>query len=394
MVSDAIMMGMQQAPEDMGRGGDTVLAHMSLGEVVIPRAFMEDPEVRQFVEALFQSGGADIREFTVGDPANKINPETGYAEFGFFSKVFKVFKRAAPIIASFAAPYLAPALGITSLAGTAALGAGLGAAGGAVSGGGLKGALIGAATGGVGSYLGAGGSLGNNAVTRALGLNPTYGPATASQVASAGSTNAALSGLGKAASTGSGSLTKLTSPVSSILSGLQQSSAQDDIEEQLLEAQGKAEAAMQPYSDLGLQGQKQLASNLESGFDPSNLTSDAGYQYRLQQGNEQLSRALSAQGMTNSGAAIKQAQELGQGLASQQYDTAYNQWALKNNQLAGLGNTGRSAATSLSDIYTNQGNITANNTQEQSNIFSNTLSGLLGKRIIGYDPTTGKAIYG
>lgn len=63
---------------------------------------------------------------------------------GFFSKVFKVIKKAAPIAAMFI-----PGLGPIA---SAALGAGLGAAGG----GGLKGALL----GGAGGYVGAGGMLG------------------------------------------------------------------------------------------------------------------------------------------------------------------------------------------------------------------------------------------
>lgn len=63
---------------------------------------------------------------------------------GFFSKVFKVVKKAAPIAAAFIP-------GVGPLA-AAAIGAGLGAAGG----GGLKGALL----GGAGGYIGAGGAFG------------------------------------------------------------------------------------------------------------------------------------------------------------------------------------------------------------------------------------------
>lgn len=130
---------MQQLAE-AGRGTDKVMAHMSLGEIVIPRAFLDDPEVMQILQQIFEAGGADINEFTVGHEANKINPETGYPEF-FFKKLKSIFKAVAPIAVSFIP-------GIGPLAG-AALGAGLGA----ISGGGLKGALSGALSG----YAGAGG---------------------------------------------------------------------------------------------------------------------------------------------------------------------------------------------------------------------------------------------
>ena len=84
--------------EDAGRGGDVVLAHMTPGEVVIPAEIAQDPEVFGILNEIFTTAETDIAEFTVGDPMNKINPETGYPEFGFFSKVWRKvsspFKRA------------------------------------------------------------------------------------------------------------------------------------------------------------------------------------------------------------------------------------------------------------------------------------------------------------
>lgn len=126
---------------ESGRGGDTVMAHMSLGELVIPRAFLDDPQVMEQMKALFEQAGVNINQYIVGDEANSINPETGYPEFGFFKSIGKIFKSVAPIAVS-----LIP--GVGPLAG-AALGAGMGALGG----GGLKGAI----TGGLTGYAGAGG---------------------------------------------------------------------------------------------------------------------------------------------------------------------------------------------------------------------------------------------
>jgi hypothetical protein len=172
-----------------------------------------------------------------------------------------------------------------------------------------------------------------------------------------------------------------------------QSNDQDEMEKQLLAAQGRAESAMQPYSDIGLKAQNQLSQNLTSGFDTSNLYDDPGYQYRLSEGQKALDAALNAQGMGQSGGAILEAQKQAQGMAAQQYDTAYNQWLQKNQQLAGVGGSGQVAAGSLADIYGNQGNIQANKTLEQGNILSRTIAGLMGGRnIIGYDQN-GSPIY-
>ena len=139
-------LDMQPLPQDQlaeaGRGTDKVMAHLSLGEIVIPRAFQDDPEVMAVLQQMFEAGGADINEFTVGHEANKINPETGYPEFGFFRSLRNIVRTVAPIAVSFIP-------GIGPLAG-AALGAGIGAVGG----GGIKGALSGALSG----YAGAGGA--------------------------------------------------------------------------------------------------------------------------------------------------------------------------------------------------------------------------------------------
>jgi len=74
-----------------GRGGDTVLAHLTVGEMVIPAALLdaEGGAFRAIVSEVMQELGINPKEFTVGDKANKINPETGYPEFGWFSNFIR-----------------------------------------------------------------------------------------------------------------------------------------------------------------------------------------------------------------------------------------------------------------------------------------------------------------
>lgn len=304
----------------------------------------------------------------------------------------KVIKVAAPIALSAIAPGFGTALGAgLGLSGTAAGIAGnalIGGATGLLDGGGLKGALLGAASGGLGSALNSG-SLGN-ALGGTSGSAASYGVggklgSTLSGLQSA-ATKTAGSGLASALKGAVGNLGSVNS-LSTIGSGIQSYMAQQDAEEQLRKAQGRAQQALAPYSTAGIQG----IQSLQKGFDPSQITNDPGYQFRLQQGNQALQRSQAAQGMIDSGAALKAAQEYGQGLASQAYNDAYAQWLAKN---SGLANYGQNATGNLIDSYSNLGNIGANASIAKSNVLTGTLSSLLRgtKTIVGYD-NQGNPIY-
>jgi hypothetical protein len=90
---DPTMMGMEAPMQEddplaeAGRGGDSIIAHLTPGEVVIPGAVAE-----QIGDLLVELMGEEaILAHTVGDPSNSINPETGYPEFGWFSKTWNKF---------------------------------------------------------------------------------------------------------------------------------------------------------------------------------------------------------------------------------------------------------------------------------------------------------------
>jgi hypothetical protein len=139
-----------------GRFGDDSVAHIQTGEIVVPLSLIENnPALKeQIFKRLRDSGIEDPEQYVVGSKANSINPETGLMEFGFFSriwrsfkkvvkKVIKVFKKVAPVI-------LPIALSMTGLGPVfgAALGSGLGTLinGGSI-GDALKSGLISGATG-------------------------------------------------------------------------------------------------------------------------------------------------------------------------------------------------------------------------------------------------------
>jgi hypothetical protein len=156
-----------------GRHGDDTVAHVETGELVIPKALIEDnPKLRDSIfEHLEELGVEDPERYVVGSGVNSINPDTGLPEF-FFKKiaravkktvkkvsravkkvaksVVKVVKKAAPIV-------LPIALSFTPLGAIygAALGSGIGTL---IQGGSIKdafkSALIAGATGAVFKGLG------------------------------------------------------------------------------------------------------------------------------------------------------------------------------------------------------------------------------------------------
>ena len=149
-----------------------------------------------------------------------------------------------------------------------------------------------------------------------------------------------------------------------------------------------------PYTQTGASANQQLAQALAAGFNPGDLSEDAGYQFRLGQGQKALGQSLAARGMGQSGAALKAAQEYGQNLANQEYNDAYNRWLSQNSQLNSVANRGYTAASEAGDIMSNIGAVGAQGIAGRNNAVSSTLVSLLsGRGIIGFD-NMGNPIYG
>jgi len=122
---------------NFGRHGDDTVAHVETGELIVPRALIENnPDLKESIfNHLRELGVQDPERYVVGAAKNSINPETGLPEFflGKFLKkisrglsstakgVGKALKKAAPII-------LPIALAMTPLGPIygAALGSGIG----------------------------------------------------------------------------------------------------------------------------------------------------------------------------------------------------------------------------------------------------------------------------
>lgn len=172
--------GQNMTPQEMaamGRAGDSLIAHLTPGEITIPKQ-IQSPELLAAIKAAFLKAGANPGQFVAGSPQASTNPNTGAEEFSFWSKLLPVGLGVAGAIA---APELLPALGVGgSSALLGAVGSGVGTtAGGLLSGEKPLQALAAGGAAGVGGYYG--GQLFGGApdAAPAAGVGPTNAAANA-----------------------------------------------------------------------------------------------------------------------------------------------------------------------------------------------------------------------
>ena len=98
----------------MGRNGDTELAHVNRDEIIIDRNMARDPRIRNAMAEVFSDNDMDMSRYTVGNAANSVNPYTGNREF-FIKKIIKgvkkIVKMAAPIVIPLAMNAMFPGMG-------------------------------------------------------------------------------------------------------------------------------------------------------------------------------------------------------------------------------------------------------------------------------------------
>jgi len=98
----------------MGRNGDTELAHVNRDEIIIDRNMARDPRIRNAMAEVFSDNDMDMARYTVGNAANSVNPYTGNREF-FLKKIIsgvkKIVKMAAPVVIPLAMNALFPGMG-------------------------------------------------------------------------------------------------------------------------------------------------------------------------------------------------------------------------------------------------------------------------------------------
>ena len=130
--------------QNMGRYGDTRMAHVAPGEMVVPRQVMQNnPQMAQGIASAISSEGIDPRRYMVGTSQNSINPNTGQPEF--FNPLTAAATFVGKALASNAAKGALTSLAVRKLQGKKA---------------GLREALIGGMLGeGIGGAMGKGSSI-------------------------------------------------------------------------------------------------------------------------------------------------------------------------------------------------------------------------------------------
>lgn len=109
-----------------------------------------------------------------------------------------------------------------------------------------------------------------------------------------------------------------------------------------------AQAGVSPYTQAGAQAAGNLANMPDFAFNPDMLTQDPGYQFRLGQGAQGVQAQLAAEGLGDSGAALKELTQYGQNFASNEFQNAYNRaantYGLNLARQQGLANQGLQAS--------------------------------------------------
>ena len=188
--------------------------------------------------------------------------------------------------------------------------------------------------------------------------------------------------------------------------GAQENAAQTAANTQL-SMYNTTNANLAPFRNIGNQAATQLSGSLASltspiTMDESTLENTPGYQFNLTQGERAVTNSSAARGLGSSGAALKGATTFATGLADSTYQNQF-QNAVTNqtnayNRLAGLVNTGETAAAGgaapataaagqIGTAATNAGNAAA----AASNASAGAVSNLAGN-VGGY--AAYKGLYG
>lgn len=127
--------------------------------------------------------------------------------------------------------------------------------------------------------------------------------------------------------------------------------------------------------------------SLMKDFTLQDFRADPGYNFRLQQGNQQLNNQLSAMGLRESGRALKEGLRFSQGLADQTYNDAFNRYNInrqnKFNFLSGVGGSGQQAAQQIASNANQFGAGASNVLGNQMQLSNQNITGMGDSRAAG-----------
>lgn len=118
-------------------------------------------------------------------------------------------------------------------------------------------------------------------------------------------------------------------------------------------------ADQQPWMQAGQATLADLLRQMQGGgfdnrTDPSQLANDPGFQFRMAEGQKALERSAAARGGLRSGATLKSLARYSQGVASDEFNNAWNRTETSNanryNRLANLAGVGQASAQHLGGL--------------------------------------------
>lgn len=148
----------------------------------------------------------------------------------------------------------------------------------------------------------------------------------------------------------------------------------------------------EPWRKAGVQALSGLGnSDFQRDFTSRDFDVDPGYNFRMAEGQKAIERSAAARGGLNSGANMKALAKYGQGLASDEYNNAYNRFNSDRDRrfnrlssVAGVGQTANNQLAQAGQNFANQAGsnmMGAANAQgaasiASSNAWGNALSGI------------------
>lgn len=183
---------------------------------------------------------------------------------------------------------------------------------------------------------------------------------------------AALIGAGVAAAGGI-TAAEISSNSAGNAADKQQSSANYATQVQQQEFQ-QQQANQQPWLNAGSNALSQMQNpSFQQNFTAADFQQDPGYQFDLQQGQQALERSAAAKGGLQSGGFMKGMAQYTQGMASNEYQNAYNRFQQNKttnfNQLASIAGLGQTANGQLGqagqNMASNVGGIAMSNANAQ-----------------------------
>ncbi len=130
-----------------------------------------------------------------------------------------------------------------------------------------------------------------------------------------------------------------------------------------------------PYREAGYRSLAELEAGMKGdlgrSFTLADYQADPGYAFRLNEGTQALERSAAARGGLLSGGTLKDLTAYSQGMASQEYNNAYNRWTndqtTQFNRLAAIAGIGQTATNNVNQIGTQVAGNVANNQLQAGN---------------------------